>query len=312
MFNRLLRAPRWPLLLFPILLLLPANAACGGVRDDARDDSRSAARDSANATSAPGDAIVSGDAADHANGPFGVLDGRKIVRNALIELSVESVTGAVDRVDAIASDAGGFVSRSNVFSEPQVEGEGGETRRTQTASVTIRVPAESYAGVMRDLRALGLRVDSETSEASEVTEEFTDLQARLRNLEATENQYLALLVKAEAIPDILTVQDRLNQVRLEIEQVQGRINVLDDLTARASITVELHLPPPVPESQFWLAEVVEAAVAVAATVGVVVVAGVVFGVISLGWVIPLVLLMTLVWRTFGRRAVALVRRVYEA
>jgi hypothetical protein len=109
--------------------------------------------------------------------------------------------------------------------------------------VIIRVPAESYSRVIRQLRDVASEVESESSQATEVTEEYTDLQARLRNLHATEQRYIELLALATTIDQILPVQDRINSTRLEIEQVQGRLNVLDDLTALATITVELRLPP---------------------------------------------------------------------
>jgi len=177
--------------------------------------------------------------------PLPQLVDRKIIRTATLELEVTAVGAAVQEVESIAVAAGGFVSRSSVFiEEPPELGEEDDfgPRRTQTATVTIRVPAEVYGSVMSQLRGVAEEVKSEISEASEVTEEFTDLQARLRNLEATEASYLELLTKAEEIPDILTVQDRINQVRLEIEQVQGRVNLLDSLTDLATITVQLTLP----------------------------------------------------------------------
>ncbi len=191
---------------------------------------------------------------------------RKIIRTATLELAVEDISAAVQEVENVALAAGGFVSRSSVFiEEPSELGEEDDfaPRRTQTATVTIRVPAEVYGSVMSQLRGVAEEVRSEISEASEVTEEYTDLQARLRNLEATEVSYLELLTKAVDIPDILTVQDRINQVRLEIEQVQGRINLLDSLTDLATITVQLTLPlAPAEEpdgGQGWAAEAWDAA-----------------------------------------------------
>ena len=68
---------------------------------------------------------------------------------------------------------------------------------------------------------------------------MSDLQARLRTLEATEGRYLELLGQADTIADILIVQDRLDGVRGQIEQVQGRVNLLDELTDLATITVHL-------------------------------------------------------------------------
>ncbi len=236
------------------------------------------------------------------------LADRKIIRTATLELEVEVVGAAVQEVESIAVAAGGFVSRSSVFIEEpsELEEEGDVApRRTQTATVTIRVPAEVYASVMSQLRGIAEEVKSEISEASEVTEEYTDLQARLRNLEATEAGYLELLTKAEEIPDILIVQDRVNQVRLEIEQAQGRINLLDSLTDLATITVQLTLPV-VPaeepdEGQGWAAEAWDAAwegsqdaIVALGTVGIV-------GGVVLAWLAIPALVALAAWRLFGPR-----------
>ena len=234
---------------------------------------------------------------------------RKIIRTATLELEVEAVGAAVQEVENIAVAAGGFVSRSSVFIEEPLElGEenGFSPRRTQTATVTIRVPAEVYASVMGQLRGIAEEVRSEISEASEVTEEYTDLQARLRNLEATEAGYLELLTKAEEIADILIVQDRINSVRLEIEQVQGRINLLDSLTDLATITVQLTLPVEEPveepdEEKGWAAEAWDTAwegsqdaMVALGTVGIV-------GGVVLAWLAIPGLLALVAWRLFGTR-----------
>ncbi len=190
---------------------------------------------------------------------------RKIIRDATLEVTVEDVPGAVQAVETAATGAGGFVSSSSITVEtpPQPVPTEDEPQPTavpdrQRATVQIRVPAERYADVVKALRGLG-DVKAESSNSQEVTEEYTDLEARLRNLEATEQRYLELLNRAEAIPDILTVQDRLGAVRLEIEQVQGRMKLLDDLTDLATITVNLSLPPiaveaPAPETEPGWAE----------------------------------------------------------
>jgi hypothetical protein len=233
---------------------------------------------------------------------------RKIIRTATLELEVEAVGAAVQEVESIAVAAGGFVSRSSVFiEEPPELGEEDDVapRRTQTATVTIRVPAEVYGSVMRQLRGIAEEVKSEISEASEVTEEYTDLQARLRNLEATEAGYLELLTKAEEIADILIVQDRINQVRLEIEQVQGRMNLLDSLTDLATITVQLTLPVAPAEEpdggQGWAAEAWDAAwegsqdaMVALGTVGIV-------GGVVLAWLAIPALVALAAWRLFGPR-----------
>lgn len=158
---------------------------------------------------------------------------RKIIFNANITLRVDDVATAFSRVSAIARQQGGFVERSTYR-----QGDGKEDKGS--ATLTLRVPVNGYQDAVQGLRTLeGAKVDSEGSKSTEVTEQYTDLQSRLKNLERTEQQYLGLLAQAKTITDILTVTDRLDSIRGQIEQVQGRINVLEHATDLATIDVTL-------------------------------------------------------------------------
>ena len=157
----------------------------------------------------------------------GLLD-RKIIQSTSVDIEVEEVGRNFQEIIRIAETAGGFVVSSS-FSNVDDR---------QVADLTIRVPGDRYQQVLAQIRGMG-EVATESSDANDVTEEYTDLQARLRTLEATERRYLELLAQAEAIPDILMVQDRLDVVRGQIEQVQGRINLLEHLTDLATITIHL-------------------------------------------------------------------------
>jgi hypothetical protein len=232
------------------LALVLLAAACGDDDDQPSSDD-SAAGESDGSFAGGGEAIVEqpveGEvaeeeaAADEAAPPseaeassspaaIGSLD-RKIIESATVELEVEDVIRGFTAATRIATEGGGFVASSNVHSEDD----------QRFATLTIRVPADEYASTLERLRGLG-EVVSEGSNASDVTEEYTDLQSRLRNLQAVEAQYVQLLAQATNINDVLVVQDRLNITRADIEQIQGRINVLDDLTALASIDVFLSPP----------------------------------------------------------------------
>ena len=156
-----------------------------------------------------------------------VLD-RKIIQSTSIDIEVTEVGRNFEDIIRIAQTAGGFVASSS-FSNVE-DG--------QIADITIRVPADRYQDVLGQIRGMG-EVAQEGSEANDITEEFTDLQARLRTLEATELRYLELLGQADTVNDILLVQDRLDGVRGQIEQVQGRTNLLNELTDLATITVHL-------------------------------------------------------------------------
>ena len=229
-------------------------------------------------------------------GTLPALLDRQIIRTATVSLTVEGVARSFEDVGNIAVSAGGFVSSSSF----------GNSGDEQVASVTIRVPQAAYQDVLRQLRGLG-EVESEQSSANDVTEEFTDLQARIRNLKATEERYVQLLAQAANINEILVVQDRISATRSDIEQIQGRIDLLDNQTALATITTHLNPPVagPAPDdggarNPFEVAqEAFEASLVVllgAATVAVAVLA-------FSWWILPLAALAWIV----GRRQVQLQR-----
>ena len=163
---------------------------------------------------------------------------RKIIQNIALDLQVEDVPQAFERVKSVADGAGGFVLDSSR-----------STQDPPQADLTLRVPAAATDGVLQQLRGLATKVESETSKAQDVTGEYTDLQAQLRNSRAVETQYLDMLNKAQTIPDMLSIQDRLTQVRLEIEQTQGRANAIDTLSSLATISVHLRTEPVVEQPQ---------------------------------------------------------------
>ena len=277
-------------------------AACSGqtANDSGSGTKQSAGNDSAAPAAPAGDNAL----------PEPKVQDRKIVRNANLDLRVENIVAAVQQIDDVASGAGGFVSASNVLVNSGNDG-GDNVRRTQTATVTIRVPADGYSTVMSRLRGIAKETVSETSNVSEVTEEFTDLQARLRNLQATEQRYLELLNKAASIDEILTVQDRLNGVRLEIEQATGRTNVLNNLTDFASITVQLSLPPAIvqADSKNWAQKAWQASWKTSKDAMVVLGTVTIVGAVFLAWLaVPAIILLVL-WKRFGRRITDFARRL---
>ena len=228
------------------LLALALLAACG---DDDDYDGNAGSSQSMSHESGGGldsDSSTGGDPAESPSSvgagdgeARGVLDAslgvRKIIFTSNVALDVEDVTASFQTVGQIAAGAGGFVESSDLSRRNGLDGEVHEF-----ASVTIRVPSTQYGDVLAQLRSLaGATVTHEDSRSTEVTEEYSDLTSRIRNLERTENRYLLLLEEADSIADILTVTDRIDGVRLQIEQLQGRLNLLDDLVDLATIHVSL-------------------------------------------------------------------------
>ena len=164
------------------------------------------------------------------------------------------------------------------------------------------MPSGAYGSVLNQLREIADDVRSESSTTSDRTADFVDMEARLRNLEATEATYLALLGKAETIADILTIQERINDVRLETELIQGSLNVLNDLSDLATIIVQLR-PPLVVEAgeAGWAREAWENAWEGSQEVLEAMGTAAIVGGVVLAWIAVPGLAVLVVWRLFGPR-----------
>ncbi|MFC1941132.1 DUF4349 domain-containing protein [Chloroflexota bacterium] len=158
-----------------------------------------------------------------------VAEERMIVRTGEMSLVVEDVVDARDKIALLSERLGGYVVSSRIS--------GGE--KEMRGWTSIRVPDEKFEQAFVELRELAVRVDSESTDSRDVTEEYTDLEARLKNAEATESQYLALLDKAEDVEDVLKIYDSLSRVRQEIEQIKGRMQYLERTSSMSLITAQL-------------------------------------------------------------------------
>lgn len=178
--------------------------------------------------------------------------GRSIIRTGTIELEVESVTDAFERVSSVATAAGGFVSESRFFGrqgDPTVAPRAGtEPRQTDVsiarppqggASLTLRVPANRFDDVVAQLRGVAVEVRSISTGSQDVTGDVTDLESTLRNLRAVETRYVEMLGSARTTAEILQIQDRLNQTRAQIERAEGRLAGLRRLADMSTLTVSL-------------------------------------------------------------------------
>jgi hypothetical protein len=159
----------------------------------------------------------------------------RIIREGEIQIRVPvgDFDTAWNRIRVVAANAGGYLSNAALGIDETVEGQ-----RLAQGSATIRVPVDQFDAVLDRLGGVGERVSLSVS-STDVSEEFFDLEARLRHWKATEEFHLGLMDKAVTVADALKVQSELDQVQLEIERIQGRLNFLSDRTAYSTITVNL-------------------------------------------------------------------------
>jgi hypothetical protein len=146
-----------------------------------------------------------------------------------MSLVVEDINQTVEDITQMSLAFGGYVVSS------YIRGEEEEMR----GWIAFRVPDDKFETALAQLRDMAVKVESEQTSSQDVTEDYIDLQARLANAEATEQQYLALLDKAEEIDDILDIYNYLSRIRQEIEQLKGQIQYLEQTTSTSLISVSL-------------------------------------------------------------------------
>jgi hypothetical protein len=144
-------------------------------------------------------------------------------------LVVADVMEAMGRIMDLAVSTGGFVVRTDAHHEGE----------KLIATVQVRVPAEAFEATVEALRKMAVKVDSEGITGQDVTEEYIDLDAQIRNLQATEAQLQKFLEKATNVDETLKVYRELTNVRSQIDRIKGRMDYLKKSSALSTITVTL-------------------------------------------------------------------------
>lgn len=154
----------------------------------------------------------------------------RVIKTADLEIAVpdgdfrSAFTAAVE----VSRRHGGFVLSTSV-----------EDGTSKSGWLVIRVPAESFERALTDIESLG-DVNREVVSGEDVSQEFVDLQARLRNAEAQEKVLLKLMRRSRSVQDTIDVQRELQTVQLLAEQLNGRLRYLEDQTSFSTIKLELH------------------------------------------------------------------------
>ena len=155
---------------------------------------------------------------------------RMIIWTADIVLTVKDTEQAISDVLELARELGGYAVSTESWNQSDL----------LYARLTIRVPAAQFEPTMARLRDQALKVEHESANSQDVTEEYVDLESRLRALQAKEAQLTELMDQAEDTEAVLAVYEQLSATQVEIEQVKGRMSYLENLSAMATITVNLN------------------------------------------------------------------------
>jgi hypothetical protein len=214
--------------------------ACGGqmasapaaLPEPAGGGAAPAAMNDAGLESKPADGTTSS-SAPQAEQPAGQ---RLVIKNATVSLQVESVSAAESQIRARADQLGGYIVSVQTSGSDEY----------MSSVVVFRVPAARFDDALSGVEGLARKLLSRAVSGEDVTEEYVDLEAQLRNLEATRDRLLDLLAKASRVQDALEVNQALTDVQGQIEQIQGRMKYLSQSAALSTITADLQPVPPPP------------------------------------------------------------------
>lgn len=166
----------------------------------------------------------------------------KIIQASSLQLLVKDVDEANNQITNVTESIHGEIEKADIS---------GAQGSTRAGEILVRVPAREMDAAVAAFRKNAIRVQSEHRESRDITREYMDSEARLRNLKAEEEQYLALLRRAGSMKDTLQVTEKISEVRGEIEQLQGELNWWSHQVAMSAIHISLAEEPQATVAARW-------------------------------------------------------------
>lgn len=163
---------------------------------------------------------------------------RKIIRNADITMEVASTTEAQHRVTAITESHGGFVVTSEAKQRENID----PAKRTLDIKLVVRIPATQFGPALDQIKTLAGNIPEANVTSQDVTEDFIDLEARIKTQKALELQFLEIMKDASKVADALEVQRQIAEVRTDIEKLEGRKRFLENRSRLSTITINIQAP----------------------------------------------------------------------
>jgi len=169
----------------------------------------------------------------------GIQDGAKIVKAGALDLTVPhgGLRVAVSRVSGVATGYGGYMATSKTKY-------GGNDAAAQ---ITMRIPVANFETAIKQLVHLPeVTVLSQSTTGADVTDQYVNVQAQMISLSAERDSFLALLSASRNVDEILMLHDRVAGVQSQIDQLQGRLNLLDHQSSLSSLAITLSENPAAP------------------------------------------------------------------
>ena len=161
----------------------------------------------------------------------------KIIYTGYVSLETLDFDKTMTDLQQLITSCGGFTQSSNVTGGDYSSIYGGNTV-SRTADYTIRIPVDKFKSVTDSLKNLGNVVSSSTN-ADNITMQYTDTQSRLDAYKTEETRLLELLAKASTVEDMLAIETRLSDVRYNIESLTSQLKNWDSQVSYSTLTLSI-------------------------------------------------------------------------
>lgn len=155
---------------------------------------------------------------------------RKVIKKGEIKFQSHSIQETTKFITDNVKNLQGYISSDNVYNS--------EDRITQR--IEIRIPASSFDDLLSRISASIKNIEYKNVQLEDVTEEYIDVESRIKTKKELEDRYTELLSKAKTVQEILSIEKELGTLRSDIESIEGRLKYLKDQVSLSTLTVEYY------------------------------------------------------------------------
>ncbi|MBS4174876.1 DUF4349 domain-containing protein [Bacillus sp. FJAT-49736] len=156
---------------------------------------------------------------------------RKVIYNADLEMEVKHLSKIQDQIKEMVAQMGGYIVQQRV-----IQG----SRERQDSYLTVRVPQEHFQEFLNKIKPLGVKVDNQNIDGKDVTEEYVDLQSRLKSKKLAEKRLIQFMNEAKDTKTLLEISNELSRVQEEVETLEGQIKYINNQVDLSTISINLY------------------------------------------------------------------------
>jgi len=158
------------------------------------------------------------------------VQSRKVIYNASLQMEVKNLPDVQDKIRDLASQMGAYIVDQRLFED---------TKERQEGYLTVRVPQEQFQAFLSKVKPLGIKVENQSISGQDVTEDYVDLQSRLKSKKLSEKRLTHFMNEAKDTKTLLEISNELSKVQEEIETLEGKIKYLDNQVDFSTVTINL-------------------------------------------------------------------------